>query len=137
MLRIEANSRTDSRYDRPTAALIRARTLGLKPRSRPATAKLAARRLTSHSNGPGSVSSKSLTLKTRRRSGAGARVGLHGAWHACAGRLACRLALRRREMPQGLGPGSLPVPRAARRGRPGTGGELGVRHRLLLVRQFE
>ena len=41
-----------------------------KPRSRPATAKLATRRLTSHSNGPGSVSSKSLMSKTSRRSGA-------------------------------------------------------------------
>ena len=34
-----------------------------------ATAKLAASRLTSHSNGPGSVSSKSLTSKTSRRDG--------------------------------------------------------------------
>ena len=40
-----------------------------KPLSRPATARLATRRLTSHSNGPGSVSSKSLTSKTSRRSG--------------------------------------------------------------------
>ena len=40
------------------------------PRSRPATATLAASRLTSHSNGPGSDSSKSLTLNTSRRSGA-------------------------------------------------------------------
>ena len=41
-----------------------------KPRSRPATAKLATSRFTSHSNGPGSVSSKSLMLKMSRRSGA-------------------------------------------------------------------
>ena len=34
-----------------------------------ATARLAASRLTSHSNGPGRVSSKSLTSKTSRRSG--------------------------------------------------------------------
>ena len=40
------------------------------PRSRPATATLAASRLTSHSNGPGRVSSKSLRSKTSRRSGA-------------------------------------------------------------------
>ena len=40
-----------------------------KPRSRPATSKLATRRLTSHSNGPGSVSSKSLIPNTSRRSG--------------------------------------------------------------------
>ena len=42
----------------------------MKSRSRPAISKLAARRLTSHSQGPGRVSSKSLTSKTRRRSGA-------------------------------------------------------------------
>ena|GEM_PF-3093284 len=38
--------------------------------SRPAIATLAASLLTSHSNGPGRVSSKSLQSKTRRRSGA-------------------------------------------------------------------
>ena len=43
---------------------------GVKSRSRPAISKLAARRLTSHSQGPGRVSSKSLTSNTRRRSGA-------------------------------------------------------------------
>src|SRR3954447_4684525 len=46
------------------------RTFASKPRSRPATSKLATSRLTSHSNGPGCVSSKSLMLKTIRRSGA-------------------------------------------------------------------
>ena len=45
------------------------RALTGNPLSRPATAKLAASRLTSHSNGPGRVSSKSLTSKTSRRSG--------------------------------------------------------------------
>ena len=39
-----------------------------EPRSRPPTAMLAASRLRSHSNGPGSVSSKSLRLKTSLRS---------------------------------------------------------------------
>ena len=39
------------------------------PLSRPAMAKLAARRLTSHSHGPGNVSSKSLMPNTIRRSG--------------------------------------------------------------------
>ena len=39
------------------------------PWSRAAISKLAARRLTSHSHGPGSVSSKSLMSKTSRRSG--------------------------------------------------------------------
>ena len=52
------------------AWLIDLRCLVSKPRSRPATAKLATNLLTSHSNGPGSVSSKSLTLKTSCRSGA-------------------------------------------------------------------
>jgi hypothetical protein len=70
MFLIDANCRIDVRYERPTAVVIRARTFGLNPWSRPATAKLAARRLRSHSNGPGSVSSKSFKLKTRRRSGA-------------------------------------------------------------------
>ena len=45
------------------------RSLAENPLSRPATARLAASRLTSHSNGPGRVSSKSLTSNTRRRSG--------------------------------------------------------------------
>ena len=40
-----------------------------KPMSRPATSTLVARRLMSHSHGPGRVSSKSLMSKTRRRSG--------------------------------------------------------------------
>ena len=38
------------------------------PRARPATSKLTASRLRSHSHGPGSVSSKSLMSKTSRRS---------------------------------------------------------------------
>ena len=45
------------------------RSLALNPLSRVATAKLAARRFTSHSKGPGRVSSKSLRSKTIRRSG--------------------------------------------------------------------
>ena len=65
-----ANSRIASRYERPTSRLIDRRRFASKPRSRPATAKLATSRLTSHSNGPGSVSSKSLMLKISRRSGA-------------------------------------------------------------------
>ena len=47
----------------------RRRSEGEKPRSRPAISKLATSRFTSHSQGPGSVSSKSLMSKTRRRSG--------------------------------------------------------------------
>ena len=52
-----------ARYARATARLILWRSWSSKPRSRPATAKLATSRFTSHSNGPGSVSSKSLMLK--------------------------------------------------------------------------
>ncbi len=59
-----------SRYARAAVVLTDRRCLASKPRSRPATAKLATSRFTSHSNGPGSVSSKSLTPNTRRRSGA-------------------------------------------------------------------
>ena len=40
----------------------------MNPFCRPATAKLATRRLTSHSHGPGSVSSKSLMSNTSVRS---------------------------------------------------------------------
>ena len=68
--RIPAQSCMASRYDAATARLVAARCASSKPRSRPATAKLAASLLMSHSNGPGRVSSKSLRLKTRRRSGA-------------------------------------------------------------------
>jgi len=45
------------------------RSFAEKPISRPATAKLAASRFTSHSQGPGAVSSKSLMSKTSSRSG--------------------------------------------------------------------
>jgi hypothetical protein len=40
-----------------------------KPLLRAAMVKLAAKRFTSYSNGPGSVSSKSLTSNSSRRSG--------------------------------------------------------------------
>ncbi len=52
-LPIAENVRMLSRYERPTSRLIAARCFSSKPRSRPATAKLATSRLTSHSNGPG------------------------------------------------------------------------------------
>ena len=60
----------------------------------PATAKLAARRLTSHSHGAGSVSSKSLMSKTRLRSGV-AKMPKFSRWqspHACT----CRPVLGER-----------------------------------------
>ena len=70
MLRISAKRAIASRYSRAAAITTEPQAASSKPRSRPATAKLAASRFTSHSNGPGSVSSKSLMLKTRLRSGA-------------------------------------------------------------------
>ena len=65
---------TMSRFDPPVI-----------PRLRPASATLAARRLTSHSHGAGSVSSKSLTSKNRFRSGV-AKTPKFPRWaspHAC------------------------------------------------------
>ena len=64
------NSWIAVRYERVPATIAARRAASSKPRARPATAKLAASRFTSHSNGPGSVSSKSLRLNTIRRSGA-------------------------------------------------------------------
>ena len=57
------------RYSPMVAARIRRRSLRGQPHSRAPTAKLAARRFTSHSQGPGCVSSKSLMSKTNLRSG--------------------------------------------------------------------
>ena len=58
---------------RDTSAHTQARRRGRRPASKPllrqARTKLAARRLTSHSQGAGRVSSRSLMSKTRRRSG--------------------------------------------------------------------
>ena len=70
MLRISAKRAIASRYSRAAAITTERQTASSKPRSRPATAMLAASRFRSHSNGPGSVSSKSLMLKTSLRSGA-------------------------------------------------------------------
>jgi hypothetical protein len=69
-LRIAANSRIASRYERTVLRTAARICFGVNSRSRPAISKLAASRLTSHSHGPGRVSSKSLTSITRRRSGA-------------------------------------------------------------------
>ncbi len=54
---------------RRSRARRRAAACRVNPRSRPAISMLAASRFTSHSHGPGSVSSKSLTSNTSRRSG--------------------------------------------------------------------
>ena len=51
------------------ASTIARRSAGLNPRSRPAISRLAASRLTSHSHGPGKVSSKSLMSNIICRSG--------------------------------------------------------------------
>ncbi len=64
-----AKPRIAPRYPSAAARTILRRALAGNPLSRPATARLAASRLTSHSNGPGRLSSKSLTSKTSRRSG--------------------------------------------------------------------
>ncbi len=58
-----------SRYSLAAARTTLRRSARENPLSRPAISKLAARRFTSHSQGPGSVSSKSLMSKIRRRSG--------------------------------------------------------------------
>jgi hypothetical protein len=57
------------RYAPTTASRTLLRSLAENPLSRPAMAKLAASRFTSHSHGPGSVSSKSLSPNSMRRSG--------------------------------------------------------------------
>ena len=75
-----------SRYSRTQSLTIRARRSAGSPTSRPAISALAAIRLTSHSHGPGSVSSKSFGPKISLRSGAanpaevrdvGIAAGLH------------------------------------------------------------
>jgi hypothetical protein len=68
-LPIPASRRIVWRYSREAAATIRRRSRPANPRSRPASEKLAASRFRSHSQGPGSVSSKSLRSNTSRRSG--------------------------------------------------------------------
>src|SRR6185437_7573625 len=65
-----ANSAIAVRYVRTDERTAASASAALKPRSRAPIARLAPSRLTSHSNGPGNVSSKSLMSKTRRRSGA-------------------------------------------------------------------
>ena len=57
------------RNDDELCATIEARVAWSKSRLRAAISRLAANRLRSHSNGPGMVSSKSLTSKIRSRSG--------------------------------------------------------------------
>lgn len=66
--RIPAKRHICSRYDLTVARTIVRRSASSKPFSRAAITMLAASRLTSHSHGPGSVSSKSLRSKSRLRS---------------------------------------------------------------------
>jgi hypothetical protein len=61
--------RIASRQERTAASTARSRARRESCRSRAAISKLAASRFTSHSNGPGNVSSKSLRSKRRSRSG--------------------------------------------------------------------
>ena len=65
---ILAKSRIACRYRVTEAVTISRRSLPPNPLPRAATSMLAASRLTSHSHGPGVVSSKSLTSNTSRRS---------------------------------------------------------------------
>ena len=64
-----AKLRMASRYWRTVASTAARRSSGFMWPSRPATSMLAASRFTSHSQGPGRVSSKSFTSKTKARSG--------------------------------------------------------------------
>ena len=64
-----ANWRIEFRYPNAVASTIFLRSLSLKLLSRAATSMLAASRLTSHSHGAGSVSSKSFTSNRSLRSG--------------------------------------------------------------------
>ena len=63
-----ANLAISVRYAAAVPSTTLARSLSENPRLRPAMARLAVRRLTSHSHGPGRVSSKSFRSKTRVRS---------------------------------------------------------------------
>ncbi len=64
-----AKPRIARRYAATVARTMRRRSFGEKSLFRAAISTLVASRLTSHSHGPGSVSSKSSTSKTRLRSG--------------------------------------------------------------------
>ena len=64
-----AKLRMASRYERMECRTILLRRLRSNPRLRAAISMLAPRRFTSHSKGPGKVSSKSFTSNTRSRSG--------------------------------------------------------------------
>ena len=69
IVRISANPAIASRYAAAAASVASRACVSVKPLLRAAIVKLAAMRFTSYSNGPGSVSSKSLTSNTRARSG--------------------------------------------------------------------
>ncbi len=64
-----ANRAMASRYARTVAITVLRRCLASKPFCRPATTMLVASLFTSHSHGPGVVSSKSLRSNISRRSG--------------------------------------------------------------------
>ncbi len=69
MSRISPKRHIHFRYDSMVLIVAARLADALKPLPRPATTTLAASRLTSHSHGPGSVSSKSFASKTNARSG--------------------------------------------------------------------
>ena len=66
---IPAKARIAVRYSASAASTTARRSALANPLARPATSRLAASRLTSHSHGPGAVSSKSFRSKTSWRSG--------------------------------------------------------------------
>ena len=68
-LPILAAWRIQSRYSRTPAMTMARRSDAAKPRSRPKISTLAVSRFTSHSHGPGRVSSKSVMSNSIRRSG--------------------------------------------------------------------
>ncbi len=85
---IPANSAIAPWYARTMASWMLRRCLRPRPLARAAISRLAARRLTSHSQGPGCVSSKSLRSKTMRRSGEANRPKFDtcASPHSCARR---------------------------------------------------
>src|SRR5580765_3313484 len=66
---ISAKWAIDVRYEATVDAADRRASFGSRPSHRAARTKLVASRFTSHSNGPGRVSSKSVMSKTSARSG--------------------------------------------------------------------
>ena len=78
------------------ARTMAARSLAVNPFCRPAMTRLADSRLTSHSHGPGSVSSKSLMSNIRSRSGEASsrKLSMCASPHSCARIPVCGVVAR-------------------------------------------